>query len=117
MSEDIKDTSLEFDGCIGKVNKEDAPVTLSGFLGEEEKYTPETEEEAWKQTWVGMPSYKSDDIPLGRKLIVTFESDEAFDEFCKKLEIKLTNRTKSTYYPPKKNTDWSLTRWIDDDNV
>ena len=54
---------------------------------------------AWKEHWVGMPEYVSNDITPYKTLMVHFKSPEDYRTFENLVEQTLTDRTKFIWYP------------------
>jgi hypothetical protein len=53
--------------------------------------------------WIGMPEFEPFPLPL--QIIVSFETEEARERFGKLIGIKITEKTKSTWFPPKERED------------
>jgi hypothetical protein len=53
--------------------------------------------------WIGMPEYELAEEAL--KVIVSFRSEEDRAEFARLLGLRLTDKTKATWYPPKERDD------------
>lgn len=51
------------------------------------------------EEWVGMPEFKQPKQEAFAKIIVRVESQEDLDELSKRLEQKLTHKTKSVRFP------------------
>lgn len=122
MSNDkIRDTSLDFDDCIGYKEKEGRPSSLADFLGISD--IPETVEEAErelaatdpKKYWRGMPSYSVENLEAKKQLLINFRSEEDMLAFAEVLKQKLTPKTKSVWWPEREKDTNSLKRWIEDD--
>jgi len=102
-----KKNDVDYQDCVDDVS-EDMPASL---------FQPEEEE--WKKHWVGMPEYKQEDNPPYKTVYVHFRNKEDFDEFCKKYndqmdgEQKITEKTKSLWYPHLDRDANSLKRWIE----
>ena len=110
---DIKNTATDYDTCIGNRDESYAPGSLASFLGVEE--TPVTEEEAWKEMWVGMPTYESAKKPL-KTLGINFATDKDYDEFVAFNSIRLPNKgTKSIWYPQEDKENKFLMRFVDEE--
>lgn len=120
---EVPDTSQDFEDCIGKVEEELKPSSLASVLGMED--TPSTEEEAWKEHnyqnwrehWKGMPEFESAVIKPIRSLTIHFQTEEDIEKFQEVTEIKLTGKTKSSWYPPREKDKNSLRRWLDESEV
>ena len=107
-NEKIEESNV-YDNCLGK--KESAP-DLSKFIefGEEEN----TEPIEWKNHWNGMPEFTQEDNPPFKKLIISFRTKEDYDAFSELVSQKLTDKTKSIWYPKLDRDLNSLKRWIED---
>lgn len=53
--------------------------------------------------WKDMPEFKSEDLSSIRQIYVHFRSEEDVIDFCKKIGIKITDKTKSIWHPPLEN--------------
>lgn len=104
------DTSKDYDDCIGK--KQEVYNPLAEALGIDIEHTPGDEDEAWKKYWGGMPEFVSDSL-LPRKLIVSFRTEEDFQEFGKLIGLNVTPKTKSTWYPVVEKENNIEKYWID----
>lgn len=62
--------------------------------------------------WQGMPESQNENLE-GRKLIVHFYSQEAFDEFARRIEQRLTPRTKSIWFPKEPDDNWQSRQVVD----
>lgn len=60
-----------------------------------------------------MPEFEQNDNPPFRKLIISFRNQEDFDEFAEKLDQRVTDKTKSIWYPALDKEANSLLRWIE----
>jgi hypothetical protein len=60
--------------------------------------------------WVGLPEYEGLDTPL--KIIVSFENDNDRQDFARRLNITLTEKTKSIWWPPREQEDPSSLHFI-----
>lgn len=107
MDKDGIDT--DYDNCLGE--KHELP-SLSKFLGEEIDDIPDKE---WKKHWVGMPEFIQEDNPPYKKLIMSFRNKEDYDAFAKLIDQKLTEKTKSAWYPGLDRDANSLRRWISEE--
>lgn len=123
MTDEVRDTSQDYDDCIGKTDERYKPATLSEFLGIND--IPETVEEAeklhnvlgWREHWKGMPEFESEKISNYKQIIVSFKTKEDYDAFAKLVGVKLTPKTKSIFYPPKEKSQMTLLRWIDENDT
>lgn len=82
-------------------------------LSEEEKELVDDEHD-WEEHWVGMPEFDQKDNPAYKVLIMRFRNKEDYEEFSKKNELGLTEKTKSAWYPKLHIDDNALKRWIEE---
>ncbi len=68
----------------------------------------------WEEHWVGMPEYDQENNPPYKKIIMSFRSKEDYEEFAKLIDQKLTNKTKSIWYPKLDKDENTLKRWIEE---
>lgn len=89
-------------------------LALTGFsaaeldllLAEVSKGTPDGEVvDDTEAEWQGMPEFESADGVSWRKLIVHFECQEHFDEFCALINQEVSEKTKSIWHPFKERRD------------
>lgn len=75
----------------------------------------ETEDVAWKEHWVGMPEfeYLEDSGPY-RSVIVKFRRIEDYEEFSKRIDQVLTDKSKAIWHPKLERTPNYLLRWIEE---
>ena len=75
-------------------------------LFEFEEETPQTE-------WRGMPEFQQPDNGAMRQIIVSFDTQEAVDRFAQLLDVSLTDKTKSIWWPPRERNNVVDLFWID----
>jgi hypothetical protein len=75
----------------------------------------ETEESAWKEHWVGMPEfeYLEDSGPI-RSVIVKFRRLEDYEEFSRRIDQVLTDKSKAIWHPKLERTPNYLLRWVEE---
>jgi hypothetical protein len=81
---------------------------------EEKKLLEENGDHDWEEHWVGMPEFKQEDNPPYKKIIMSFRSKEDYEEFAKLIDQKLTDKTKSIWYPKLDKDENTLKRWIEE---
>ena len=59
--------------------------------------------------WAGVPEY--DRAPEPRKVVVSFDDEAALADFCQRLGLKVTDKTKSLWWPPRADDDTSSIRF------
>lgn len=60
--------------------------------------------------WVGMPEFVQQKKTPFKELIIRFETEEDYLDFQKRIEQKLTNKTKSIWHPFKSH--WGLEKKV-----
>jgi len=63
-----------------------------------------------EKEWVGMPEFVQDKKEPFAKIIVRFETEEDLKKFAELIDQKLTNKTKSIWFPFKSH--WGLDRKV-----
>jgi len=74
-------------------------------------------EENLEEEWKGMPEFISEDQTAVRKLIVNFQSESAVEDFCNRLGISITDKTKSIWFPPKERMNRKDYAWVSDEEA
>jgi len=72
------------------------------------------EEKEWKKEWVGMPEFVQEKQKPYAMINFRFESEEDLQEFAKLIGQKLTNKTKSAWYPFKSHWGDTIKRWVNE---
>lgn len=74
-----------------------------------------TEDNPWAH-WKGMPHYDPKDIlDAFHEVEFVFETDDSFSQFKTKSGLKLSDKTKSTWYPQKESDKYGAIRYVSDD--
>jgi hypothetical protein len=60
--------------------------------------------------WTGMPEFVQEKKEPFKQLIIRFETEEDYLDFQKRIEQKLTNKTKSIWHPFKSH--WGLEKKV-----
>ena len=68
---------------------------------------------SWKEEWKDMPEFVQDKKEAHCKIIFRFENEEDLQAFSQLINQKLTNKTKSAWYPYKPHISDSVNRWVD----
>lgn len=63
--------------------------------------------------WRGMPEFNQPDNGAYRQIIVSFDTQEAVDRFAQLLDVSLTSKTKSIWWPPRERNNVADLFWID----
>ena len=113
MTKKVRDTSKDYEDMLGVRNTDAAPATLSEFVGLKDEITDE--KEAWEELWQGMPTFNNKQNKAVKTLTVNFGTEENFQAFIKKLELKkVSAKTKSIWYPEIPLMENSLYRFVDE---
>ena len=99
------------ENCLDTKDNTYAESTLSEFIELEN----ETDDKEWKKHWIGMPEFVQNDNPSYKKLIVNFRNKEDYAEFVKLIDQKITDKTKSIWYPELDKDQNTLKRWMEID--
>ncbi len=65
-------------------------------------------------TWNGMPEFVQDGEKVHRKIIISFKSEDDVKKFAELLDQRITDKTKSLWYPAKEKSN-KISMWIDDE--
>jgi hypothetical protein len=112
MSDKIKE-SAEYDNFLEESSTAPKKQSLGAFV-ETKEVTAETSDK-WEQHWMGMPAYDQEANNPFKKVTVSFRTKEDFDEFAKAVGQKLTDKTKSIWYPKLAKDANCLKRWMEDE--
>jgi hypothetical protein len=69
---------------------------------------------SWQKEWKGMPEFVQEKKEPYCKIIFRFETEEDLKEFSDLIGQKLTNKTKSSWYPYRSHYSDTVSRWVDD---
>lgn len=70
--------------------------------------------EEWKQEWLDMPEFVQEKKEPYSKIIIRFENEIDLQNFANIIGQKLTNKTKSIWYPFKSHWGGKKGEWIDE---
>lgn len=73
-----------------------------------------SEESGWKQEWQDMPEFIQNKKESYSKIIFRFENEEDLQAFAKLIGQKLTNKTKSAWFPFKSHWGGEKKIWSDE---
>jgi hypothetical protein len=68
----------------------------------------------WQKEWKNMPEYKSDNLEPYRSLIIHFKNKNDIQEFANLLNQKITNKTKSIWFPKLEKKILKNYRYVDE---
>lgn len=98
-----------------KALKEQAGMSDPTVVTEDQQQLFDTESfEAWRQEWWGMPKWEQGDTEPMRQIIVSFSNEQDVEEFCKSLNVEITNKTRSFWWPPIDREMPSNFIWLSD---
>ena len=72
------------------------------------------QKELWEEEWEGMPEFIQKDLQPVQKIVVNFLTREDVEAFAKLTGHKLTNKTKSVWFPYKKKDNMKKYIYTDD---
>ena len=78
--------------------------------------TGETIKEDWEKEWQEMPEFIQVDKSAFRQIIVNFETEEDVKKFMHVMNRRLTDKTKSIWFPENRKEAPSLFRYIKEDD-
>ena len=64
----------------------------------------------YKDEWVGMPEFVQEKKEPYKTLVVRFESEQDYLDFQKRIDQKITNKTKSIWHPYRSH--WGLVKKV-----
>ena len=67
----------------------------------------------WKEHWKDMPEFVQEKQRPFRQLIIRFDTQEAYDDFARRIEQPLTEKTKSIWHPRLQRNVHETKRYID----
>lgn len=69
---------------------------------------------SWENEWVGMPEFIQNKKTEYCKIIFRFDSENDLQEFSRLIGQKLTNKTKSSWFPFKPHRSDKINLWVDE---
>ncbi len=103
-----------YENCLHQRVKDEKIDIIDFFdLEESEKEQIVDGRKEWEKHWQGMPEFEQEDNPPYKKLIISFRNETDYREFAKLIDQKLTEKTKSIWYPELDREENSLLRWIE----
>ena len=70
----------------------------------------------WREEWVDMPEFISNDMQSVKQLVVHFRNQEDVDAFAELLGQKITPKQVSIWYPEMKRRVASDKKYFDDES-
>jgi predicted DNA binding protein len=89
------------------------PRKITDFMDEEDVVI--ADDDSWKAHWKGMPEFKNTAEEYYKDIKVSFRTEEDYKAFAKLLDQKLTEKTKSIWYPVMLKDKNCLNRWINEE--
>lgn len=102
--------STNYDNLLGKRETKYEPRSVLEVLDIEDTAPKDNRE--WREHWVDMPEFEQERVKFYKKLAVNFESEEDYLKFADLIGQKLTEKTRSIWYPEHKPTKVNVMRWI-----
>lgn len=72
-------------------------------------------DEWWREHWCGMPEYITGYVGPWKSISIHFRNREDMLEFADLIQQRMTNDTRSVWYPMKPNRDAISMGWVDDE--
>ncbi len=76
-----------------------------------------TNDDSPQSEWKNMPQFNQPDNGAYRQIIVSFDDQEGVDQFAKLLDVNLTSKTKSMWYPPRDKNNVADLFWFSKDST
>ncbi len=89
-------------------------VEVDAVLLKDTRKSPKVGHEEWRKHWKNMPAFDNEKNEPFIKVRVLFESDQDVEDFGKKLDQKVTLKTKSMNYPARPILDLTKIGWYGD---
>lgn len=71
----------------------------------------------WREHWVNMPEYIQEDNPTHRTITMKFRSKEDYDDFAKRIDQKITDKSKAIWHPALSVVANRYMRWVQDERT
>lgn len=71
----------------------------------------------WREEWKDMPEFVQNKQEPYAKIIFRFDNEESLQDFAKLIGQKLTNKTKSAWFPFKSHFQKTKMKWIDSNQL
>jgi hypothetical protein len=79
------------------------------------KSKPKTDDNAeWRKHWVGMPEFVQEENPSHRTITVKFRNENDLNNFSKRIDQELSEKTNAIWHPKLDRTPNFLLRWIEE---
>ena len=70
----------------------------------------------WQEEWIGMPEFTQEKQSPYAKIIIRVECREDLDQLSKLLGQKLTQKTKSAWFPFKSHWGLEKKKWVSNES-
>ena len=67
-----------------------------------------------KYEWNNMPEFINENNDAHRKIIVSFQDEKSVNKFADLLDQRITDKTKSLWFPPKEKSN-KISMWVDNE--
>lgn len=108
----VKETA-EYDNFMGEMSEEYVPQ--SNLWGPVDDLEELKKKDDWKKYWVGMPACDQPDKKPHKTVYVHFRNEEDYKAFQTLIGDKLSEKTKSIWYPKREVQDLWSQRWVEND--
>ncbi len=87
-----------------------AKTTTNNLFGDLDELT------TWREHWKDMPEFIQNDLQPIQQIVVVFESKKDKNDFAKLVNQKLTDKTKSIWFPEKDHFNASDFAYVNNEN-
>ena len=109
--------SADYDNYLGEVKDESLPTSLGAFMEDgEDGINEEADIEEWRKHWKNMPSFTQEENKAYKQVIMSFRTKEDYEDFQKRIDQRMTEKTKSAWHPHLDVTANSLLRWMEEES-
>lgn len=75
----------------------------------------DTEQSELDDSWNGMPEFVQEKDGAYRKIIMSFKTEQDAQDFSKLINQRVTDKTKSLWFPAKEKNE-SIFKWVEDED-
>jgi hypothetical protein len=83
------------------------PIEVEGYLRGLDVGPTDAQDE-----WQGMPEYSHEDKSAFKTLVVHFPDQQSVDLFAKKIDQKITEKTKTVWFPPQEHMNTESKQYV-----
>lgn len=94
--------------------KEDDPYFNPSVKKQEKLFVEKEIDYDTKYEWNNMPEFINENNDAHRKIIVSFQDEKSVKKFADLLDQRITDKTKSLWFPPKEKSN-KISMWVDNE--